>query len=58
MSQQGSDGFEAHAAVDRLGGQRVAELMWRNAPETGGSRHLEDRLIHARGRDSSAAVDE
>jgi len=28
MSQQRGDSFEAHAAVDGLGGQRVAEPVW------------------------------
>ena len=27
VSEEGGDGFEAHAAVDRLGGQGVAELV-------------------------------
>ena len=35
VSEQGGDGFEAHASVDHPGGQRVAELMGMNVADAG-----------------------
>ena len=49
MAQQGGDGFEAHAAVDGLGGQRVAELVWRDVADAGCGGDLGDRAVHSRG---------
>ena len=36
VAQQGGDGFQAHAAVDRLGGQGVPELMGVDMGQAGG----------------------
>jgi hypothetical protein len=35
MPEQGGDGFEAHAAVEALGGQGVAELVRMHWPHPG-----------------------
>ena len=35
MPEQGGNGLEAHAPIDRLGGESVAELMGMDVADTG-----------------------
>ena len=40
VSEQGGDGFQAHATVDGLGGEGVAELVRVDVRQPGGGRRL------------------
>jgi hypothetical protein len=42
MAEQRGDGFQAHSAVDRLGGQRVAELVRVDVGQPGSGSGLVD----------------
>jgi len=54
MAEQGGDGFEAHAAVDGLGGQGVAQLVGVHVTDPGSGGGFLDGLVHAGGWDRAA----
>jgi len=47
MAEQGGDGFQAHAPVDRLGRQRVPELVRGYMADPGGAGSAADGGIDA-----------
>lgn len=55
MAEQRGDGLQAHAAVDRLGGQCVAQLVRVDVPDPGGGGGLVYGFVDPGGRDRAAA---
>jgi len=43
MAEEGGDGFQAHPAVDRLGGQGVPQLVGVDVRQAGGDRGAVDQ---------------
>ena len=58
MAEQGGDGFQAHAAVDRLGCQSISELVRGDVADAGGGRGPVDGGVNAGLRDGPAVVGE
>ena len=58
MPEQSRDRLEAHAAVDRLGGQSVSELMRVDVAEICCGSGFLDGFVDTRRRDWTAAVGE
>ncbi len=58
MTEQGGDRLQRHAAVDRLGGQRVPEPVRRNPADSGGFGGLGHRGVHPRFRDLPPLLNE
>jgi hypothetical protein len=58
VAEQGGDGVEAHAAVDRLGGKRVAKLVRGHVADAGLARQAPERPRHPPPGDRPVALDE
>ena len=58
MPEEGRYRFEAHATVDRLGGEGVPQLVGVDVPDAGGGRGLADGVVDAGAGDRPGAVGE
>ena len=58
MSEQSGDRLEAHPAVDRLGGERVAELVRRDVTDAGPLGDSRERAVDADMRNRPPVVGE
>ena len=58
MAEERGDGLQAHAVVDRLGGQCVAELVRGDVADTGGGCSGADGEVDAPSGDGAASVGE
>ena len=58
MSEQRGDGFERHASVDGLSGQRVPQLMRSDVADAGDASHVGEHPVDASGGNGSVAVHE
>ena len=58
VTQQRGNRLEAHAAVDGLGSERVAELVWGNVANSSRFGYFGDGAVYARDGESAATFDE
>jgi hypothetical protein len=58
VTEQWGDPLEAHTAVDGLGSERVAELVWGNMANSGRFGYFGYGAVYSRDRESAATLDE